>query len=151
MRKALLADRQLLVERMAEFYAESNFPLNRQRAGEAFEALLADDSLGSVWLVEADAQIVGYLVLTTCFSMEYGGKIAFVDDFYIRSSFRGTGLGTRHLAEVRDLCSRQGFRAMSVEVARSNDAAQVVYRRTGFAETDRQLLTLRLAEPTHVL
>jgi hypothetical protein len=35
-------------------------------------------------------------------------------------------------------------------VARDNAPAQAVYRRAGFAGNDRQLLTLRLADPTHV-
>ena len=150
MRKASPEDVRQLVELMTEFYMEAGYPLNRQRAGEAFATLLADNRLGSVWLIEADAQIVGYLVLTICFSMENGGLIAVLDDFYIRAAFRGAGLGTKALAEMRDFCSSNNLRAVSVEVARANAAAQKVYRRTGFAETDRQLLTLRLADPTHV-
>ncbi len=149
MRKALPEDGRLLVEMMAEFYGEANYSLNRPRAEDAFAAILADDRLGSVWLIEASAQIVGYLVLTTCFSMEYGGRIAFLDDFYIRPAFRGIGIGTKSLAEARNYCLRHNYRAVSVEVSRTNAAGQRVYRRTGFGETDRQLLTMRLADPTH--
>jgi ribosomal protein S18 acetylase RimI-like enzyme len=150
MRKASPDDVQQLVELMTEFYTEAGYPLNRQRAGGAFATLLADERLGSVWLIEADAQIVGYLVLTICFSMENGGLIAVLDDFYIRAAFRGAGLGTKALAEMREFCLSHNLRAVSVEVARANASAQKAYRRTGFAETDRQLLTLRLADPTHV-
>jgi hypothetical protein len=32
---------------------------------------------------------------------------------------------------------------------RDNAPAQAVYRRVGFIQTDRQLLALRLADPTH--
>ena len=42
-----------------------------------------------------------------------------------------------------------GVRAIHVETGRDNAAAQAVYRRAGFAHTDRQLLTLRLAKATH--
>ncbi len=39
---------------------------------------------------------------------------------------------------------------MHLEVGRDSSAAQTVYRRMGFVNTDRQLLTLQLADPTHV-
>lgn len=135
---------------MAEFYAESDYPLNRDRAAQAFSALLADERLGHVWLIGADSQDVGYIVLTLGYSMEYGGLDGFVDDLFIRAPFRGAGLGTAALDEVREFAASLGVRALHLEVARDNAAAQAVYRRAGFVDTDRQLLTLRLAEPTHV-
>jgi hypothetical protein len=38
---------------------------------------------------------------------------------------------------------------MFVDVGPDNAAAQSVYRRAGFADTNRQLLMLPLASPTH--
>jgi GNAT superfamily N-acetyltransferase len=149
MRRASPNDVQQLVTMMDEFHAEFGYPLNHQRATEAFATLLADDRLGSVWFIQADGQDVGYVVLTLCYSMEYGGTTAFVDDLFVRSPFRGTGLGTATLTEVRAFCAKHGVRAMLVETERDNPAAQAVYRRAGFTHTDRQLLTLRLANPTH--
>jgi len=134
---------------MEEFYAESGYPLNRRRATEAFTALLADERLGFVFFIQAGAQDVGYVVVTLCYSMEYGGPNAFVDDLFVRKPFRGAGLGKAALADARSLCADQGVRAIHVETGRDNAAAQAVYRRAGFAHTDRQLLTLKLASATH--
>lgn len=150
MREATAADVPPLVAMMAEFYAEDDFPLNRERASAAFAALLADPRLGAVWIIEADGADAGYLVLTCCHSMEYGGPIAFVDDFYVRRELRGAGLGSAALAAARDWCAQHGLRALRVETGHDNAAAQTVYRRAGFASTDRQLLMLSLAPPTHV-
>ena len=149
MRKASPNDVQQLVAMMEEFYAEGGYPLNRQRAAEAFTTLLANERLGLVFFIQAGAQDVGYVVVTLCYSMEYGGPNAFVDDLFVRKPFRGAGLGTGALAEVRSLCAKQGVRAIHVETGRDNAAAQAVYRRAGFAHTDRQLLTLKLATATH--
>jgi GNAT superfamily N-acetyltransferase len=149
MRKASPDDVQQLVTMMNEFYAEGGYPLNHQRATEAFETLLADDRLGYVWFIQSDGQNVGYVVLTLCYSMEYGGLSAIVDDLFVRLPFRRAGLATGALAKVRDFCTKRGVRAMHVETGRDNAAAQAVYRRAGFTHTDRQLLTLRLANPTH--
>ena len=151
MRKASPDDIQQLVMMMTEFYAESPYTLNQQRATEAFTALLADDRLGHVWFIQSDSQDIGYVVVTLCYSMEYGGLSAFVDDLFVRPAFRGAGLGTGALAEVRAFCAAHGVRAIHVETGRENGAAKAVYRRAGFVDTDRLHLTLGLAEPTHTV
>jgi GNAT superfamily N-acetyltransferase len=150
MRKAWPDDVEQLVALMAEFYAEGGYPLNDRRAAEAFTTLLADERLGQVWFIQADSQTVGHVVVTLCFSMEYGGLIAFVDDLFIQRPFRRMGLGAAALTEVCDFCAKRGVRAILVETGRDNAAAQAVYRRVGFVNTDRQLLALTLADPTHV-
>jgi GNAT superfamily N-acetyltransferase len=149
MRHASANDVPQLVAMMAEFYAESGYPLNQQHAAEAFATLLADDRLGYVWFIQAEGQDAGYVVVTLGYSMEYGGASAFVDDLYVRAPFRRAGLATAALTEVRAFCTRQGVRALHVETGRDNAAAEAVYRRAGFTQTDRQLLALRLANPTH--
>lgn len=150
MRKATLDDVPRLVIMMVEFYGEANYPLNRQRASDAFERFLADERWGRVWFIQAGSQDVGYVVLTLCYSMEYGGFSAFVDDLFVQKAFRGQGLATAALTELREFCMNLGVRAVHLEVGRDNAPAQKVYRRVGFESTDRQLLTLRLADPTHV-
>jgi GNAT superfamily N-acetyltransferase len=149
MREAVLEDVRTLVELMAEFYAESDYVLDRGHAAAAFTVLLSDSRLGRVWLIEQAAAAVGYVVVTFVYGMEYGGLIAFVDDFFVRPAFRNAGLGTAALAAVRDACAILGVRALSVEVAGDNAPALAVYRRTGFAMTDRKLMVLALAAPTH--
>jgi GNAT superfamily N-acetyltransferase len=135
---------------MAEFYAEGGYPLNHERATEAFAALLADERLGQAWFIQAGTLDVGHVVVTLCFSMEYGGLIAFVDDLFVQRAFRRAGLGRAALEEVKDFCASHGVRAMFVETGHDNAAALAVYQRVGFVNTDRQLLALKLAEPTHV-
>ena len=150
MRIATKHDIPRLVEMMTEFYAEADYPLNKRRAEEAFDRLLADEHYGRVWFIEEHTQDAGYVVLTLTFSMEYGGFSAFIDDLYVRKGFRNRGLATAALSQVREFCVKLGVRAIHLEVGKDNAAAQAVYRRVGFASTDRQLLTLKLADPTHV-
>lgn len=150
MRPAAPADLDQLVTLMAEFYAESDYPLGRERAAEAFRTLLADERLGRVWLLEVDGRPAGYFVVTLGYSMEYGGLDAFLDDLFVRGEFRHAGLGTRAVEAARAFCLERGVRALHLEVDRANAAAQRVYRKAGFESHDRQLLTLRLAAPMHV-
>ena len=145
MRPASTEDVPLLVALMTEFYAEAATPLDAARAAQAFAELLANDRLGKVWLIQAGDDDVGYVVVTFSYSLEFGGRNAFLDDLFIRAAFRGAGLGTAALAEVRNFCVGCGVRALQLETGRGNTAAHALYRRAGFVMTERQLLTLVLA------
>ena len=142
-------DLPLLVTLMAEFYAESGFPLNCAHASAALAVLLADERLGSIWIMEAEAAPAGYVVLTLCFSMEYGGMAGTVDDLFVRPAFRKRRLATQALATLREHCEQRGVRALHVETGDDNAAALAVYRNAGFTPTQRQFLTLPLATPVH--
>ena len=149
LRLADLDDVPRLVELMTEFYAESDYPLQTVRAIAAFTQLIGDDRLGRVWIIEDGDTPVGYAVLTLGFSMEYGGRDAFVDDLYIRPAYRHRGLGSGVLEELKRTCLALGIRALHLEVGRANDVALRLYRTAGFEENDRQLLTLPLLAPLH--
>jgi diamine N-acetyltransferase len=138
-----------LIALMTEFYAEADFALDPARAAAAFQPLLDGSELGQVWLLRADGTAVGYVALTFCWSLEFGGRCAYVDDLFVRRDFRRHGLGTAAMQRVRAECEAVGVRAIHVEVAHDNDAAQSVYRTAGLNQVDRQLLTLPLAAPTH--
>ena len=149
MRKASLSDVQLLVRMMAEFYSDSPYTLNPRRATDAFTALLSDERLGSIWILQSNSQDVGYVVLTLCHSMTFGGLVAVVDDFFILPAFRGAGLGKAAMAEVRSYCATRGVRAIQVETGRENAVALAVYRGAGFVDKDHVHLELGLTDPTH--
>ena len=146
MRFAESEDIPQLVALMTEFYAETATPLDANQAATAFAALLAHDQLGQVWVIQANKRTVGYVVVTFSYSMEFGGRNAFLDDLFIRAPFRGDGLGAAALQEVRRFCVDRGVRALHLETGRDNVAAHALYRKAGFVVTDRQLLTLVLAE-----
>ena len=139
-----------LVGLMRGFYAESGFTLDEKHAAAGFEALLADERLGRVWLIDRVPDAAGYIVVTFVFAMEYGGRAAVVDDFYVRPEARGQGLGKAALAEVRSACLELGARAMRVEVGVNNLVAQAVYRSAGFEPLhDHGVMAAPLAPPSH--
>ena len=150
LRAARLEDVPQLVELMREFYAESQYTLDGERAEAVFTQLLSDDRLGRAWLVEQDRSTVGYIVVTFVFSMEYGGLTAVIDDLFIQPAARHQGLGRTALAQVIERCRLQGVRALHLETEPANGAAMRLYRRAGFKENGRQLMTLRLDAPLHV-
>jgi len=146
-RAAQPADIPLLVALTNQFYAESGLTLPAAPATHTFGQLLSEPERGRVWVLEWDAQPVGYIVLTVCFSMEYGGLRGFVDDLFVQQPYRGRGLGTAALVEVHRFCTALGVRALFVETDPTNETAQQFYRRRGFGADGRLLLALPLASP----
>src|SRR5215211_2455267 len=115
MRRACPDDIPRLVLLMSEFYAESGYKLNAGRAEAAFGAILADERLGYIWLIDDGGKDAGYIVVTLKFGMEYGGFIACIDDLFVVPGSRNKGLSTAALLEVRDFCIKLGICAMTVE------------------------------------
>lgn len=138
-----------LVGLMRAFYGESDFPLPEAPAARTFAALLADPRLGRVFLLRADGEPAGFVVLTVVFSMEFGGLRGFVDDFFVAPAFRRRGLGAAALAAVRAEAEARGLRALLVETSHDNAKALGVYRQAGFTDSGHLLMRLPLAAPVH--
>ena len=141
LREADGSDLELLCELMRENYAEAGYPFDPAAARECFAALIGDPALGRAWLVETEGETVGYAVLTLGYSLEYRGRDAFVDDLYLAPAQRGRGLGRAALDAAEAAARELGVRALHLEVERTNASAEALYRRRGFRDNDRQLLT----------
>ena len=148
-RPATQADIPALVALMTAFYAEASFPLPGAPATRAFQALLADARLGGVWLAELNGEPIGHVVLTLCFSMEYGGLRGFIDDLYVQAAVRRSGVGVALVAAAHAAAIERGVRALHVEVGPENDAARRLYTQAGFRESGHLFLSLPLAAPVH--
>lgn len=124
------------VERIVRFHVALNAydgtVADPARAQAGLELLLGREDLGGVWLICADETPVGYIVLTWGFSLEFGGRDAFVDELYIEEGCRGQGVGRQTLAFAESICRARDIQALHLEVERENVNAQAVYERVGF-------------------
>lgn len=144
-RPAGMTDVDLLVELMREFYEFDHLIFDEQVARSALQKILCDDLCGRVWLIQIDGSSIGYVVLTLGFSLMYGGRDAFIDEFYIRAEHRRRGVGIKALEFVEGACRSLGVQALHLEVGRGNTNAQAVYRKFGFEDHDQYLMTKRVA------
>jgi ribosomal protein S18 acetylase RimI-like enzyme len=126
---------------MSEFYSGQRMRFDEKVASNGLKRLLADASLGQACFIYHGAELAGYFVLTFCFSLEFNGKFALLDELYIREPFRGRHLGQAVIAFAETVCKQTGIKALRLEVGRDNEAAQALYRACGFAEDARYLFT----------
>jgi GNAT superfamily N-acetyltransferase len=138
-------DIETLLEFMREYYEFDHLPFDESIARTALARFVGEESLGRVWLISYEGEAIGYLVLTLGYSLEYGGRDAFIDEVYIRESHRRRGIGQRVLTFAEEVCRSLGVRALHLEVERANTNAHGLYRKVGFVDHDRYLMTKRIA------
>jgi len=139
---AAASDTDELLELMREFYAVEHLAFDERAARGALRQILHDGRFGVIHLIRVNAaQTAGYLVVTFGFSLEFHGRDAFVDELYLRENFRGHGIGKASIEFAAEVCRAEGIAALHLEVERENTRAQGLYRRAGFRDHDRYLLT----------
>jgi diamine N-acetyltransferase len=150
-RLAVESDADSLLDFMREYYAFDGHGFDREKARVALTTLLRDSSLGLAWLIlDGDAldgdAAVGYVVLCFGYSLEWLGRDAFVDEFYLREEYRGRGWGRKTMAFVEEAARAAGIRALHLEVVHENSAALELYRKLGFAEHRSTFLSKWIAQ-----
>jgi diamine N-acetyltransferase len=141
LRLAAPADVEPLLRLVEAFHAEDGYPFREEETRINLLRLLGDPQLGRLWVIEDAGALAGYLVLGLGFSLEFRGRDAFVDELYVVPSHRGRGLGKQALALAEAACRELGVRALHLEVERGNEEALGLYRKVGFVDHDRYLMT----------
>ncbi|HLV89341.1 MAG TPA: GNAT family N-acetyltransferase [Candidatus Sulfotelmatobacter sp.] len=144
-RIAVESDSDLLLEFMQEYYAFDGHGFDREKARGALTVLLRDERFGRAWLILDRETPAGYIVLCFGYSLEWLGRDAFVDEFYLREEFRGRGWGRAAVAFVEEAAQAEGIRALHLEVVEQNTRALELYRRLDFRRHDSTFLSKWIA------
>lgn len=135
------SDAELLLDFMREYYAFDGHGYDREKARGALTALLRDAAFGRAWIVLDGEAAVGYVVICFGYSLEWLGRDAFVDEFFLRPEYRGRGWGRKTIEFVEDAARQDGIRALHLEVIEGNQAAGELYRKVGFVEHQSTFLS----------
>ncbi len=102
--------------------------------------IVSNPDYGGIWGIYHEGEPVGYLALCSGYSIEFGGRDAFIDEFYIEPAYRGIGVGSKALALIKIEAAKIGLKALHLEVDRANARARRVYGKAQFVERDKYLL-----------
>lgn len=130
--------------RMMRLLAEQEpgkIQFDESAARATLRRFLSLPAFGRVWLLCEGNLSVGYIVLTIGFSFEFHGHDAFIDELYIDAAFRRRGYGKRAVTFLEEKARGMGVNAIHLEVDRGNNPAFELYRRTGYEDHDRFLMT----------
>jgi diamine N-acetyltransferase len=143
-RIATIGDAELLLDFMREYYAHDGHHYDRDAARMALIGLLKNPDFGFAWLISDRDVPVGYIVLCFGYSLEYRGRDAFIDEFYLKESHRGHGWGRTALEFVREQSRLHHVRAIHLEVVQRNTSALEFYRKLGFKDHGHRLMSIAI-------
>jgi GNAT superfamily N-acetyltransferase len=137
---ASIEDLEILLPLVRAFHEFEDLHITEEQRKNSLTALLANVELGGIWLIYANRQPVGYIALCLGYSIEFAGKDAFIDEFYITPEFRGQGLGKQTLEFIKIAAKDLDIRAIHLEVARTNTNAHKLYTYSNFKVREKYVL-----------
>jgi GNAT superfamily N-acetyltransferase len=112
----------------------------------AHEAVASDDDLAAALfgedpvlychLAEVDGQVVGLAFWFLNFSTWLGVTGIYLEDLYVRETFRGRGLGAALMKELAGICVERGYRRLQWSVLDWNTPSIEFYESIGATALD---------------
>jgi len=130
-------DIQVLLSLMSAYYNFEQLEFDQDKARMAVKRLISDGRSGKIWLINFRGDSIGYVAVTFGFSLEFGGKDAFIDEIFILDPYRRKGIGTMVLKLVEIYLKNDQVMALHLEVDRKNHKAKHFYRSQGFESRER--------------
>jgi ribosomal protein S18 acetylase RimI-like enzyme len=141
-----IVDIEIITKMMQDFYAIDNYPMDVEVAKKLFQEFISNEHLGKSWLMYSENEIVGYIILTFIFSFEYGGKIAFVDELFIKETARGKGFGKEAIQFIQREVPKLSLKLLYLEVEPHNENAQKLYLAHDFVIHNRKLMKYKVTK-----
>ncbi len=144
-RLAIPSDIDELVALVGEYHAFESIQLPIEQRKPVLNTLLEDTSLGFIIVAVIDDELVAYLAICYGYSIEMGGRDAFVDECLVCEEFRGNGIGSKLLEQAKQFSKNHEVKALHLETTKTNDAAKIFYQKQGFlSRDDFHLMTYHL-------
>lgn len=143
--RAKKTDLEVLLPMVEAFHTLFGIKHTAESRRCALEPCLREEGPAAIWLIVQGEHVVGYLVLAFGYSLEFGGRDAFVDEVFLLPDYRGKGIGGMALWLLTEEARALGVFAMHLEVRQDDPQAQRLYQRSGFVPRSRYfLMTHRL-------
>jgi GNAT superfamily N-acetyltransferase len=119
-----------LVRTYWEFERIGSF--DAHRIGQLLEELIRSPDRGTIWIADLNGTAVAYLICVYAFSLEHGGMIAEIDEFFVAASHRTTGIGSDLLRAAEQAMRQIRVARIQLQLSRDNIAARRFYQRHGY-------------------
>jgi GNAT superfamily N-acetyltransferase len=128
-----------LLAMMQDFYIEDAVAFNDNVMPALLRELLETPEYGRVYLVQQQQSTLGYAILTWRFCLEYGGKVAHLDELYLLPPARGQGVGRLLIGALCTECAAHGASTLLLDTVMQNAGAREFYRKLQFEDSARTL------------
>jgi ribosomal protein S18 acetylase RimI-like enzyme len=140
-RPMLKEEQEVVASMIKDLYKSLQAPesyMNDQKIYATFSHLSTQPENLTLEVFEQDEKIVGYALLFSFWSNEYGGMILNVDELYLKPEYRSNGISTLYFSRL--ITQKDKYVAMTLEVLPENEKAYALYKRIGFAKKETLFL-----------
>ncbi len=127
---------------MRDFYVFERLPFEESRQRRLVLQLIGNPALGRLIVFEQANELLGYMVLGFGFSLEFHGRDCLLDEFYVVPEHRSKGIGRAAVEFAIATCREMGIHAVHLEADYVNVRGHEFYKRLGFKDHERHLMTL---------
>jgi len=139
-----ISDLDQILVLIHDFYQHFEYPYKEAEKRLTLEELFSTPMAGRIWLIQKNQNVVGYVYLSFYFSLEFGGRTAFIDELFVLPNYRGQGIGSKVINLIEKRCVELNFKAIHLESEITNKGATTLYLKLGFMDYNRRLLTKKL-------
>jgi GNAT superfamily N-acetyltransferase len=143
-RRAVAEDHARLIALCAAYREADHQPAAEAEVRVAVDAAVGGDPLIHMYLIEVDARSAGYFAITIGYSIEVGGRDAFIDELYVEDRARGLGIGTQAIAFAEREALGLDVKRLCMEVEHDNPRAKQLYERLGYGAHTRNTMSKRI-------
>jgi ribosomal protein S18 acetylase RimI-like enzyme len=136
-RPADAADLDLLARLLITQLREHAIELPESELRAAAEGLFRRPQAGRFLVAVEGEKTIGFAALSFLWTLERGGRAAWLDELYVVPERRGAGIGRKLLHAAMEVAAAAGCRAVDLEIDGEHQRAASLYRREGFRELGR--------------
>jgi GNAT superfamily N-acetyltransferase len=132
-RAASLHDVTALAILVEQYWSFEGIPgFDAPRVEELLRAALGADGRARCWLAEQAGEPAGYLLAVLVFSLEHGGVMAEIDEFFVAPACREQGIGAALLRQAERVLQESGVRRLQLQLGSGNARARDFYVARGY-------------------
>jgi GNAT superfamily N-acetyltransferase len=118
---------------------------DRTRITTLLADFLTRSQLGHCWVAEEGDELIGYLLAVYLFSLEHGGMMAEIDEFFVLSERRSLNTGAALLDTASRTMRQEGIRHLQLQLGTQNLSGKRFYEKHGFrSDSGRDALSKSL-------
>lgn len=123
---------------------EHHVEISGAELGAAVRGVIEDPGRGLILVVYLDRRCAGVAYVSFVWTLEHGGRSAWLEELYVDPEFRNAGIGTDLLRAVLTECESFGCAALDLEIDADHERVRSLYERHGFEALPRRRLVKRL-------
>ena len=130
---AALCDIPTLISFLSELFTlEQDFEPDPARQTAALELIFAHPEQASVFIIKAEGETAGMVVLHLSISTAEGGWCGRIEDVYLKPEFRRRGIGSQVIRELVVTARKRGIKRLTLAADKDNPPALAFYKACGF-------------------